>query len=250
MTMQINCQNLMKHLGWHCQSLGEEGALYLSSPTRLPNGSPFDFYLTEEGGHIYVTDDGLTLFHLRGLGYSLSDGRSLRGIASIAESVGLTLDESGAIVGMARLDQVASLGQKMQLFSSRVLDWEREHFSSCDSDLSLADEVERLMKGKAPELLIVQAPTIKLTTGDEVSFMFKWGQRYVDAIPAATQATSSRMRKAIQVMRDQEAEISTLYIVDDRVKPDLAAHEVALLGQVATAIRFSDFDKHYFPEAA
>lgn len=248
--MQVNCQNLMRHLGWHCRFLEREGALYVSSPARLPNGSPFDFYLTEEGGHIHVTDDGLTLFHLRGLGYPLNDGRSLRGIASIAESVGLTLDDSGAIVGMARPDQMASLGQKMQLFSSRVLDWESEHFSSCDSDLSLADEVERLMKGKAPDLPIVQAPIVKLTTGDEVSFMFKWGSQYVDAIPAATQATSSRMRKAIQVLRDQEAELSTLYIVDDRVKPELATHEVALLGQVATAIRLTDFDKHYQPQMA
>ncbi|MCW0457278.1 hypothetical protein NB712_002374 [Xanthomonas sacchari] len=248
--MRINCQNLMHHLGWHCCYLEQHDALYVSSPARLPDGSPFDFYLKEVGEHIHLTDDGLTLFHLRGLGYALNDGRSLRGISNIAESVGLTLDDSGEIVGMAKLDNVASLGNMMQLFSSRVLDWEREHFSSSDSDLSLADEVERMMKLKAPGLEIKPFPTIKLTTGDEVSFMFQWGGKYVDAIPAATPATSSRMRKAIQILRDQEAELDTLYIVDDRVKPELAAHEVNLLGQVANAIRLSDFDRHYQPKLA
>lgn len=250
MTMQINCQNLMRHLGWYCRPLEQHAALYVSSPTRLPNGSPFDFYITQEGEHFHITDDGLTLFHLRGLGYALNDGRSLRGIANIAESVGLTLDDTGAVSGIARIDQLPSLGQKMQLFSSRILDWEREHFSSSDSDLSLADEVERLMRGKAPQLPIVPMPTIKLATGDEVTFMFKWGDQYVDAITPATQATSSRMRKALQVMRDQDTEIDTLYIVDDRIKPELATHEVALLGQVASAIRLSDFDKHYQPKIA
>lgn len=250
MTMRINCQNLMQHLGWRCRYLEQHDALYVSSPIRLPNGSPFDFFLTEDGEHFYLTDDGLTLFHLRGLGYPLHDGRSLRGIANIAESAGLTLDDSGEIVAMARLEQLASLSQKIQVFSSRVLDWEREHFSSNDSDLSLSDEVERMMKGKAPNLPIIPSPTVKLTTGDELSFMFKWGGKYVDAIPAATPATSSRMRKAIQVLRDQDTYLDTLYIVDDRVKPELATHEVGLLGQVASAIRLSDFDKYYSPDLA
>lgn len=106
------------------------------------------------------------------------------------------------------------------------------------------------MRGKAPTLPITAMPIVKLATGDEVSFMFKWGDRYVDAIPPVTQATSPRMRKALQVMRDQEAQIHTLYIVDDRMKPELATHEVALLGQVASAIRLSDFDKHYQPQVA
>lgn len=246
--MQINCQNLMRHLGWYCHHLAEHDALYVSSPTRLPNGVPFDFYLTEEGGHVHLTDDGLTLFHLRGLGYSLGDKRSLRGIAGIAESVGLALDETGAITGMAKLGQLAALGQKVQLFSARIHDWEREHFAASDADLSLAYEVERMMKGKAPDWPIIPQPTVRLATGDEVSFMFKWGGRYVDAIPPATQATSARMRKAIQVMRDMEADLDTLYIVDDRVKPEQATHEVALLGQVSKAIRLSDFDKHYQPD--
>lgn len=240
----------MRHLGWHCQHLEAQDALYVSSPLRLPNGAPFDFYLTEENGYVHMTDDGLTIFRLRGLGYALDDKRSQRGIASIAESVGLELDESGAIVGAARMNELASLGQKFQRFSGRIFDWELEHFNSSDSNLSLADEVERLMRNKAPTLPIIQFPVLKLTTGDEVNFMFKWGDKYVDAIPPATQATSSRMRKAIQVMRDQVSEIDALFIVDDRLKPELATHEVALLGQVGKAMRLSDFDKHYQPRYA
>lgn len=248
MTMQINCQNLMSHLGWHCRYLPEHDALYVSSPMRLPNGSPFDFFLTEEGSHVRLTDDGLTLFNLRGLGYALNDKRSLRSISGIAESLGLALDDTGAVTGLAKLGQMAELGQKMQIFSARIHDWEREHYASGDADLSLADEVERLMKGKAPDWLIMPAPVVRLATGDEVNFMFKWGERYVDAIPPATQATSARMRKAIQVMRDAQSDLDTLYIVDDRAKPEQATHEVALLGQVAKAIRLSDFDRHYSPD--
>ena len=248
MTMQITCQNLMRHLGWHCQPLDEHDALYVSTPLCLPNGTPFDFYLTEESGRFHLTDDGLTLFNLRGLGYALNDGRSLKGIANIAESAGLELDGSGAIIGVAKLSELADLGQRMQIFSARIFDWEREHFASNDADLSLADEVERLMKGKAPDWPIVPWPTVRLSTGDEITFMFKWGGKYVDAIPPATQATSARMRKALQVNRDSEADLDTLCIVDDRIRPEQAAHEVGLLAQVAHAIRLTDFERHYRPQ--
>lgn len=243
--MQITCQNLMHLLGWRCRELPEHGAIYISTPARLPGGTPLDFYLTQHDGYVHLSDDGLTLFHLRGLGYALDDGRSQRSIASIAEAVGLELDDSGAIVGAARPEQISALGQKIQFLTSKIVEWELEHFAASDSNLSLADEVERLMKGKAPHLPIVQAPTLKLSSGDEVSFTFRWGDKFVDAVPPVTQATSARMRKAIQVMRDLEADWDTLYIVDDRLKPGLAEHEVGLLGQVAPAVRLSDFDRHY-----
>lgn len=245
--MQINCQNLMMHLGWHCQPLATQDALYVSSPVRLPNGSPFDFYITEEGGLVHITDDGLTLFRLRGLGYTLDDGRGLRSIATLAESAGMALDATGAITCTGTLAGLPELGQRIQLFSTRVFDWEREHFSARDADMTLADEVERLMRGKAPGLAIETAPNVRLATGDEVVFMFRWGSQYIDAIPPATQATSARMRKALQVLRDPDANLDTLYIVDDRHNPDMAMHEVALLGQVSRAIRLTDFDRHYTP---
>lgn len=240
----------MQCLGWHCSNLSEQNALYVSSPICLPNGIPFDFYLTEQGEHIYLTDDGLTLFNLRGLGYALNDRRSIRSIANIAEGVGLVLDDTGAVTGRAEIGNLALLGRGIHLFSARVYDWEREHFSSGDADLSLASEVERLMRDKAPGWEIVAAPAVQLTTGDEVVFTFKWGDRFVDAIPPATQATSARMRKAIQIMRDMHSDLDILYIVDDRLKPEQASHEVGLLGQVAKAIRLTDFERYYEPQNA
>lgn len=224
-----------------------QDALYVSTPVLLPGGSPLDFFLTEHDGYIHITDDGLTLFKLRGLGYTLVDRRSQRGIASLAEASGLELDDTGAVIGTAKPEHVVHLGQKIQLFIARIVDWEREHFDSSDSNLSLADEVERLMRGKAPNLPIIQAPTIKLSSGDEISFMFLWGTKYVDAMAPAAQSTSARLRKAIQVMRDVDFDLDTLFIVDDRFKPDAATNEVSLLAQVAPAIRLTDFEKHYSP---
>lgn len=244
----LTCQNLLQTLGWRCQYLEQHAALYVSTPILLPGGSPLDFYLTQSRGMINFTDDGLTLFQLRGLGFKLDDNRSTRGIAQIAKDCGFDVDQSGAIVGSMPQNEGGVLGQAIVHLFTKIARWQEEHFEARDADQTLADEVERMMRGKAPAIAIERDPAIRLANGETVDFMFRWGHQLVDAIPADARATSSRMRKAILVQRDAEIAPDILYIVDDRQRPIKASSEAALLGQIAKAMRLSDFQAHYAPE--
>lgn len=245
----LSCQNLMQTLGWRCQYLERHAALYVSTPILLPNGSPLDFYLTQSRGMINFTDDGLTLFNLRGLGFKLDDNRSVRGVAQIAKDCGFDIDETGAIIGSVPQDDGNSLGYAIVRLFTKIASWQEEHFEARDADQTLADEVERLMRRKAPTITIERDPIVRLSSGETVDFMFRWGTQLVDAIPADARATSSRMRKAVLVQRDTDEPPDILYIVDDRQRPIKASSEAALLGQIARAMRLTDFQAHYVPEA-
>jgi len=244
----LNCQDLMRMLGWRCQYLEQHDALYVSTPIVLPGGSPLDFYLTQSRGMTHFTDDGLTLFHLRGLGFRLDDNRSVRGIAQIAKGFGFDIDQAGCIVGSIPNGDGQTLGRTIIQLFSKIVAWQEEHFEARDADQTLAEEVERLMRGKAPDVAIERYPIVRLSNGENVDFMFKWGRHLVDAIPADARATSSRMRKAILVQRDMETALDILYIVDDRQRPVKAASETALLGQIAKAMKLSDFQDYYIPD--
>ncbi|WP_262071926.1 DUF1828 domain-containing protein [Stenotrophomonas sp. Marseille-Q5258] len=241
----LTCQNLLQTLGWRCQYLEQHAALYVSTPILLPGGSPLDFYLTQSRGSTYFTDDGLTLFQLRSLGFKLDDNRSSRGVMQIAKDCGFNIDSTGAIVGSVPIGEEVNLGRSILTMFTKIVSWQEEHFEARDADQTLADEVEQMMRQKAPAIAIVRDPIVRLANGDTVDFMFRWGPTLVDAIPADARATSSRMRKAILVQRDREEPQDILYIVDDRQQPFKASKEAALLGQIAKSMRLTDFQEHY-----
>lgn len=244
----LTCQNLLQTLGWRCQYLEQHAALYVSTPILLPGGSPLDFYITQSRGSTHFTDDGLTLFQLRSLGFKLDDNRSSRGVTQIAKDCGFNIDSTGAIVGSVPMGDELYLGRSIVTLFTRIVSWQEEHFEARDADQTLADEVEQLMRQKAPGIAIVRDPLVRLSNGDTVDFMFRWGPTLVDAIPADARATSSRMRKAILVQRDRDEPQDILYIVDDRQQPFKASKEAALLGQIAKAMRLTDFQDHYQAE--
>ncbi len=244
----LTCQNLLQTLGWRCQYLEQHAALYVSTPILLPGGSPLDFYLTQSRGYMHFTDDGLTLFQLRSLGFKLDDSRSSRGITQIAKDCGFDIDSTGAIVGSAPLGHELHLGRSILTLFTKIVSWQEEHFEARDADQTLAEQVEQLMRQKAPGVAIEKDPIVRLANGDTVDFMFRWGLKLVDAIPADARATSSRMRKAILVQRDRDDPQDILYIVDDRQHPFKASKEAALLGQIAKAMRLTDFQEHYRAE--
>lgn len=69
----ISCSDFFERSGWHCQTIetGSRIATYISTPFTLRGGKSLDFYLFAEAGNLEFTDDGITLFALRSLGYPL-----------------------------------------------------------------------------------------------------------------------------------------------------------------------------------
>jgi len=246
MMMLPACNNLMRSLGWSCSELaGHPPALYVSTPLALPGGKPLDFYLTETRGHYDFTDDGLTMFGLRGLGFTLDDGRHWRGLATIAEDLGFRLDDSGAFVASFPADRLCEWsGHILRLFG-RVLDWQGQHFAEADTDLSLTLEVERILRRKRPELPLVISPTAILPMSTELRFDFKWGETYVDAVSPKARTISSRLRKTVQFLRWGGERENLLFVVDDRdqEKSEAADREIPNLATLTRAVKLSNLER-------
>lgn len=241
----FDCKWFSANNGWHCTKLegrGEE-TLYVSTPVLLADGKPLDFYLIRRGSTFIFTDDGLTIFALQNYGIDIDGRRHLKGLEAVTERMGFKIAESGAIEALIPEDQAAWwMGRALRMFCG-VADWQQERFDQHDEDFSLTEEVERLLKLKAPNRKLVSNPKVKLK-GVDYTFDFKWGDIFVDAISPTAQSVSARLRKAILATQDDD-DIGLLFILDDRFDQERANRELPVLGQVAETVRLSDFAQHY-----
>jgi hypothetical protein len=241
----LNCATFFAKAGWHCQMVPAGGAMaaYISTPIVLPGGKPLDFYLIPRSGIIEFTDDGMTMFALRCMGYPLGDKRNWRGLENIGTKFGFTLGSSGAFEAMFPENELDDWsGRIIRLFSALAA-WEEDRYSEGDTDFSLTDEIAMLLHAKAPGLKLTRNVTVKLGK-TEATFDFLWGDTYVDAIRPVQQAVNARLRKALLVNRSEES-LHLLFIIDDREQQEKADDEIAVLGEIAQTIRLTDFERHY-----
>lgn len=220
-------------------------ATYISTPIVLPGGKPLDFYLIPRGEHLEFTDDGVTMFALSGLGYQLGDKRNWKGLENLAVKYGFKLTEAGAFEAAFLKSELPEWGGRIIKLFAAIAAWEDERFSEGDTDLSLAAEIEMLLRAKAPEKLLVRNAIVKLGR-NEISFDFLWGDTYVDAIRPVAQSVNARLRKAVLINRCEDP-LKLLFIVDNRGQEERAEAEISVLGDIASTIRLTDFEKHYSP---
>lgn len=241
----LDCQWFRARNGWHCKKIEgrAEETLYVSTPVLLADGKPLDFYLVRRGTTFVFTDDGLTLFALQNNGMEIDSRRHLKGLEAVTSRMGFEIGLNGAIEAVIPEQQVAWwMGRALRMFCG-VAEWQAERFEQHDEDFSLTDEVERLLKIKAPNRKLTVNPRVKLK-GLDYSFDFLWGETYVDAISPTAQSVSARLRKAILATQGDD-DIGLLFILDDRFDRDRADRELPVLGQVAQTVRLSDFAEHY-----
>ncbi|MBA1213401.1 DUF1828 domain-containing protein [Pseudomonas oryzihabitans] len=243
----IGCNSFFAAAGWSCRVIETGGmpATYISTPVILPGGKPLDFYLITKGELIEFTDDGLTMFALSGLGFQLSDKRNWRGLENIAIKYGFKLSDSGAFEALFAKHELPDWGGRIVRLFAALAEWEADRFAEGDSDFSLTEEVEMLLRAKAPDSTIIRNPSLRLGKAD-ISFDFLWGDVYVDAIRPIAQSVNSRLRKAVLINREENAP-KLLFIVDDRENPERAEAEIGVLGDIASTIRLTDFERHYSP---
>jgi len=241
----LDCQFLRANNGWHCKSIegrGEE-ILYVSSPVLFADAKPFDFYLIRRGGNLIFTDDGLTLFSLRSCGLELDNRRNWKGVDAIVSGLGFKIDDDGAIHTLIPEGQLAWWMNRVLRMFCAIAEWQKDRLDQDDADFGLTDEVERLLKLKAPGRLLTLNPKVKLK-GIEYAFDFLWGDTLVDAIAPTAQTVSSRLRKAI-LATQQNDDLNLLFILDDRFDRARADRELPVLGSVAKTTRLTDFAEHY-----
>jgi len=242
----IECSDFFVRAGWHCQTIsaGSGPATYISTPITLPGGKPLDFYLISRGELVEFTDDGITLFALRSIGYALSDKRNWKGLDNLAQRYGFHLSDAGAFEATFPAFEMDQWGGKIIRLMASIAAWEEERAAEGDTDFTLTDEIEMLLRAKAPDRKIVRNAALKVGKV-EMSFDFLWGNTYIDAVAPLPQSVNPRLRKAVLISKvENPADI--LFIVDDRgAKKQKAEDEIGVLGGLAATILFSDFQQHY-----
>ncbi|MGP4843346.1 DUF1828 domain-containing protein [Marinobacter sp. 1Y8] len=244
--MNMTCDIFFKEAGWHCAQMEHNGhrMLYVSTPVTLAQGKPLDFYLVDRGQMYELTDDGITMFALRTSGFALDDKRNWRGLSNLAIQYGFELEDDGAFSAVFEKEMLPAWSDRFLRLIAGLAQWEADRYQEADQDFSFAAEIEMLLRAKAPTRTLEKAPTIHLH-GSDLHFDFLWGNTYVDAVKPIAQSVNPKLRKALLLSRENIEGIETLFILDDRVNKERAEEEQAILGQVAQAIKFSDFESFY-----
>lgn len=242
----MNCDLFFSQAGWHCAPVEFNGhkMLYVSTPVTLAQGKPLDFYLVDRGTMYEMTDDGITMFALRSSGFALDDKRNWRGLANIAAQYGFTLEEDGSFSAIFEKPHLASWSDRLLRLLTGLAQWESEKYQESDQEFTFAAEIEMLLRAKAPMRSLEKSPVVKIN-GADLHFDFLWGNTYVDAVKPIAQSVNSKLRKALLISRENIEGVETLFILDDRIHKEKAEEEQAIIGQVAHAIKFSDFESHY-----
>lgn len=242
----IGCSDFFARSGWHCQvvSVGSFPATYISTPISLPGGKPLDFYLIQRGDLVEFTDDGITLFALKSIGYALSDKRNWKGLENLGLKFGFQLTDSGQFEAIFPLAEMDAWGGKILRLMAAVVAWEEERSAEGDTDFSLTDEIEMILRAKEPDRKITRNATLKVGRV-EMSFDFLWGSTYIDAVAPIPQSVNPRLRKAVLISKEEDP-ADVLFIVDDRGgKRRKAEDEMSVLGGLSSTILLSDFQQHY-----
>ncbi|MDU8359409.1 DUF1828 domain-containing protein [Pseudomonas syringae group sp. J309-1] len=243
----ISCNDFFERSGWHCQTIetGSRIATYISTPFTLRGGKSLDFYLFAEAGNLEFTDDGITLFALRSLGYPLGDKRNWRSLENIAIRHGFSLSDAGAFETVFIESELSIWGAKILRLFSSIATWEEDRFSEGDTEFSLTQEVELMLRAKDPTRHLDRNVLINVG-GTGTHFDFLWGSTYVDSVTPTANAINARLRKALLVNKAEDP-VDMLFIVDDRDKPTKADEEIAVLGDLAPTIRITDFEQFFSP---
>lgn len=237
----ITCNELSRISGWHC-SPAPDGSLHISSPVILQDGTPLGFFVSQEWDRIDVSDEGMIIFSLRNQGIDLYDRRNWRSLDIITSRLGFTLNDSGEIGGSFSVKDSAFWFSNLTRLLGAIADWQQEQIDFDDVDFQLTQDVEALLRAKAPDRHLQIAPAIKIKNS-RITFNFLWGDTYVDAIPPKARVVSARMRKAAIAQGLELKGFNVLFIVDDRSDPAKAREEVALLAQLSDAKTYSNFER-------
>lgn len=242
----MNCDLFFHQAGWHCAPLEFNGhrMLYVSSPITLAQGKPLDFYLIDRGELYELTDDGITMIALRSSGFALDDKRNWRGLANLAAAQGFDMEDDGSFSVVFEKAALPLWSDRLMRLLVGLSQWEDDRFREGDQDFAFTAEIEMLLRAKDPGRKLEKGPVIEVN-GSDLNFDFLWGRTYVDAVKPVANAVNSKLRKALLLNRESIEGVDALFILDDRANKEKADSEIAVLGGVAKAIRYSDFEKFY-----
>lgn len=236
----MNCDFFSQLIGMRCEHQpARDGSACVAvvTPFSFFDGDGLSVFAFSAGDKVLLSDEGLTLFWLHGLGHrQLDDRRAWKPLRAAVARYGLTLDDDGCIETLAPASQAPGAFARMVSGLLALDAWARES-AGAGTPLVLKDEVALYLRAWRPkEAIHLDPEPVTGFSGLAHSFAMQQGGEYIDVIGPSQAASSAEIRKLADVRGSaQNAALDLRVIVDDRAQPDRAAIEVSILGRFAKA---------------
>ena len=232
----MSCEQLIQRLGFNCREVGDS-VIAVGTPFSFSDGEAIGFYLHERRDEVVVSDNGDTLFHLRGVGFDLSDRRRWRAFRQVAEAHGFELLDSGEITARTSPSNVPQLLARYIAAMLEIVNVEREQLGIPDELDQYVQEVEFYLRAWKPQADLVHLPSIRGISGRLHNFHFDFDGSLVDAARPHSNRTGSILRKVADIgLGGNQRRI--LVVMDDREDPERARVEAEILTSMVSVMPF------------
>ena len=203
------------------------------TPFGFFDGSGLSVFAMDIGDKVLFSDEGMTMFWLRGLGVSMDDRRAWRPIKSALAPFALDLSGEGVIETIAAYDEVTNGFARMVAAQLAVDAWARENVNA-PSPALLRDEVALYLRAWRHQEVVMDPDPVQGFSGAQHRFAMRQGNEYIDAIGPSSASSGAEARKLLDVRASAaHAALDVRVVIDDRRDPDKAATEAAILGRFA-----------------
>lgn len=233
----MSCEQFIQQLGFECRELSNSVSA-VATPFAFADGEVIGFYLENRPHEVVLSDNGDTLFHLRGIGLDLSDRRQWRPYKQIAEAHGLRLRDDGVLEGSTSDMPVSLLVARYVATMISITDLEREQLGLPEEVDQFIKEVEFHLHAWKPKAELSRLPALKGMSGRTHTFDFEFAGSLVDAARPHSNKTGAILRKAADLgLAGVNKPI--LIVMDDRVDPERARMETDILSSMVSVMSFS-----------
>lgn len=233
----MTCERLIQHLGFECRELSP-AVISVATPFSFADGEAIGFYVEDRPNGVVVSDNGDTLFHLRGLGFDLSDRRRWRPFRQIAELHGFKLNDSGEIAAITPREAISQLVAKYIAAMLDIVDLEREQLGMSEEIDQFIQEVEFHLHAWKPQAGLMHLPTVKGMSGRLHTFHFEFDGMLVDAARPHSNKTGAILRKTADLgLAGMTTPI--LIVMDDREDQERVRVETDILSSMVSVLAFS-----------
>jgi hypothetical protein len=242
MNIQSTCQDMCTKLGFGCEQLeGEDPIMALDTPFGFHGGDPFVVYAeyVSDGNQIRFFDAGETLFHCLCRQISSFHLRDYQVVKAAIRQPGINVTHEGEIEGTF---DVSSMASGFASYIDALLSVARWEFDNAGTDFavrepSLIHETRLYLNAMKPDMPVIKS-AFKSTgvSGRHYGFDLSQGSTQIDVISCHRNASSSELYKLVDLRGNAlTANMPIIVVVDDRLSPEQADREVAVISQYAEA---------------
>jgi len=243
MNIQSSCQDMCANLGFGCVQLEDEypPMMALQTPFGFYGGDSFEIYAEYLGDReqIRFFDSGGTLFHCFSRQINSFHLRDYQVVKAAIKQPGINVTHEGEIEGTF---EIANMASGFASYVDALLSLARWEFDNAGTDFAvrepnLIDDTRLYLNAMKPDVPATKS-TVKAAgvSGRQYGFDLSQGDTQIDVISCHRNASSSELYKLVDLRGNAlTANTPIIVVVDDRLLPEQADHEVAVIGQYAQA---------------